>query len=185
MSAEVSLAAEFLGFVVALSLAALGIWKLDLRLFAGGAAAGGLVWLAVACTSPVEWSSHELITLYLRPVDSETGKLIAGAVVEQIETLDDGSEQTYRLPTRNLPVTNDDASSAVAVLIAVKVNVAGSLREQHRQPVDHIETVDQILQISAPRYRSWRGSLKELLPHDWLTRPLDETVVRITLDREG
>ena len=184
MSAEVSLAAEFLGFVVALSLAGVGIWKLDLRLFAGGAAAGGLLWLAIACTSPVEWSSHEMVTLYLRPVDGETGESIAGVVAEQIETLKDGSEQTYRLPTRNLPANRDDFTDAVAVVVAIKINVAGSLLEQRHQPLDHFQTADLMLQISAPRYRPWRGHLRELLPSDWLTRPSDETPVRVTLDRD-
>ena len=184
MSAEFSLAVEFLGFVVALSLTALGIWKLDLRLFAGGAAAGGVVWLAIACTSPVEWSSHELFALYLSPVDRATGESIAGAVVEQIETLEDGSEQTYRLPTRNLPVAKDDLSDALAIVVAVKIKVTGSLLNQRRRPQDHLETVDQILQISAPHYRPWRRSLTELLPHDWLTRPSDETPIRVVLDHE-
>src|SRR5579885_1839158 len=101
MSADFWAVVGFLGFVVAASLLAFGVWKLDVRLVAAGAVAACSVWLGFAFTNAAaKWAWAEFVTLRLRPVDDLGGEMIAGAVVEAIETSDARSSKTCRLPVR-------------------------------------------------------------------------------------
>jgi hypothetical protein len=186
MSADASFAVEFLGFVIAVSLVAFGVWKLDIRLFGAGATLAGLTWLCVSWSSPIEWTGHELITLRVRPVDSATGESVAGAVFEQTETTVATGRSAHRLPTKiqDEKDPEGDVASVVVMSLAVEVHVTGSLHEQRQQPQAHVEVVNQRLQITAPRYRPWRGGVKELLPRGWPATISPDKSITIRLERE-
>jgi hypothetical protein len=167
MPADLWLAVGFIAFVVAASLVVYGVWKIDVRPLAAGAVLAGLVWLGVACTSSTEWVSRELVTLRLRPVDAETRVLIADAVVQAVEVSDAQGSAACRLPVRLDARSDDDA--ALAVSLVVELTVRGSLVEQYKEPAAHSRVADQNLEITAPGYRPWRGTLAQLLPDGWPT----------------
>jgi hypothetical protein len=184
MPANLSLAVEFLGFVVAVSLVVFGVWKLDVRFLAAGVMLAGLVWVWVACSSADESIRHELLMLHLRPVDATTGETVAGAVVEAIESPESAPRQIYRLPATTGRSSEEKAPTDLAVLLVVELHLTGSLVEQRRQPQAHIEAVEQRLQITAPRYRPWNGTLTELLPSGWPTTPLSDMPITVELRRD-
>jgi hypothetical protein len=163
MPADFWAVVEFLGFVVAAALFVFGVWKLDVRLLAAGAVLAGIAWLGIALTTADEWSRPELITLRLRPMDAFSGEVVADAVVHAIERSDTGSSATCRLPVR-LQEPSDQSGPDMAVSLVVELQIRGSLVEQHNDPMAHARIVDEALEITAPGYRPWRGTVTELLP---------------------
>ncbi|HEV3344367.1 MAG TPA: hypothetical protein VG125_28585 [Pirellulales bacterium] len=175
MSADFWLAVELLGFVLAASLLVWGVWKVDVRPLAAGAALAGLVWLTLACTGTAEWISYELVSLRLRPVDAESHELIADAVVETVEPSDGERSTASRLPAT--VEVRSDGGTFLAVSLMVELQVKGSLVEQYYEPGAHSRVADQELQILAPGYRPWRGTLTQLLPDGWPTTPAEAPIV--------
>ena len=163
MPADFWAVVEFLGFVVAASLLVFGAWKLDMRLLAAGAALAGVAWLGIAFTTSDEWTTPELVTLRLLPIDALRREVVAGAVVDATEMSDTGSSATCRLPVRPEEPSGRNGP-VLAVSLVVERQIEGSLVEQHNDPLAHTRVVDQTLEITAPGYRPWRGTLAELLP---------------------
>jgi hypothetical protein len=169
MPADFWAVAEFLGFVVAAALFVFGVWKLDVRLLAAGATVAGIAWLGIAFTTAGEWRRPDLITLHLRPVDAIRRELVADAVVHGIERSDTGPSARYRLPIR-LEEPSDQNAPDLAVSLVVELQIKGTLVEQYNNPIAYIQIVDEALEITAPGYRPWRGSVTELLPSGWPRR---------------
>lgn len=165
MPSDLWLVFGFLGFAVAASLVAFGVWKLDMRLLAAGAVIAGFSWLSVAFTTPDEWASRQFVTLRLRPVDAIRREMISSAVVNGIEPTEAGPA-TCRLPVR-LEAGPDENVQALAVSLVVEMRLHGSLLEQYREPAAHTHVIEQILEVRAPGYRPWRGTLTKLLPRGW------------------
>jgi hypothetical protein len=167
----------FLGVVVAASLLVCGVWKLDVRLLAGGAVLAGALWLGLGCTNPDEWLSHEVVTLRLRPVDAVSGEMVADAVVNAGEPPGRERSAAGRLPARP-DARPDGSAAALAVSLVVELRVKGSLVEQYQQPAACSEATDQLLEITAPGYRPWRGRLARLLPEGWpIARPAEAPIL--------
>jgi hypothetical protein len=178
-------AVAFAGFVVAIALVVIGIWKLDMRLVMAGGFFAGAVWLAIGWTTPLpaRWPQDHLVTLRLRPVDAATGEFLAGTDCEQIETRS-SPPRTYRLPHKSDDDSREDAAKVIAVSMVIELNLTDSLREQLQQPEAHVEIVNESLQVTAPGYRPWHGDLKDLLPPSWTaSAPTDEPIT-IELERE-
>ncbi|HWB11084.1 MAG TPA: hypothetical protein VG826_17785 [Pirellulales bacterium] len=180
MSADLWAVVEFVGFVGAASLFACGVWKLDMRLLAAGALLAGLVWFGLGCTNTDEWTSHEVVTLRLRPVDATSGEMVADAVIKSVDRSQPGTWASFRLPAgRDAPP--DGSAAFLAVSLVVELRVQGSLVEQYHEPAICTEVTDEVLQITAPGYRPWRGTLLQLLPKGWPIASLDNSPIVIEL----
>jgi len=180
MPADLWLAVGFLGVVVAAALLVCGVWKIDVRLLAAGAVLAGLVWFGIACTNTVKWTSHEFVTLRLRPVDASSREMIEAAVVEAVEVSDAGRSAACRLPTR-LHARAGKTTGVLEVSLVVELEVEGALVEQYYEPGARARVADQDLEISAPSYRPWRGTLRQLLPEGWPATPPAEVPITVEL----
>lgn len=161
MSAELTLAIELSAFAVAASLAGYGIYKLDVQpLLAGGLLAGAAWMLAgLLAESDEAFTRLDVVAVRLRLVDAVSGQSLNGATVAVIAPDDTGKLVAWRLPA-----TRDKADASVLVVsLFVQRELRGSLWRQARYPEECSSVVDQQIEIGLPGYRSWQGSLKQLL----------------------
>lgn len=162
MSADITLICELAAFAIAAVLAVYAILKLDVRpLLAGGVLAAS-AWVLAGCVTEAQQPFERLtvLTLRLRPVDVVTGERVSGVTVDVIAPDDSGKAVRWRLPA-----TPEGADNVVlTVSLFIQQEIRGSLWEQYWHPAACTRVGDQQIEIRAPGYQPWRGTLKQLLP---------------------
>jgi hypothetical protein len=163
------LAIESVGFLIALALVVYGVAKLDIRLMATGGVVAGTVWLLAAWSSYYEKAESErrdCKTLHIRVVDQATSTAVRGARIQVVALDDTGQEIHYRLPATTGNAADGTPSDTITVSLFVNYQVRGSLIDQFRHADSCLVLDDQMIEVVAPSYSPWRGSLKQLLSDD-------------------
>lgn len=180
MSDALILTCEAAAFAFAATLVVYAIVKLDERPMLAGAALAALAWLMAGCLSqpPEPYQRLGLITLRLQPLDAVTDESVSGAIVAVIAPGETGELVAWRLPVKPDAVDR----GILTVPLFVQREIHGSPWEQFRRSAECVRTADQQIEISAPGYRPWRGSLTELLPEGG-REAADEAAIVINLWR--
>jgi hypothetical protein len=162
------LAAESIGILVAAGLLVYGVAKLNVRFVVAAGGLAALTWLVAAWTNEDKtiYERIDYVTLRLRPVDAASDESVRGVTVQVAGPTDAGRSAVYRLPTSVERSADAAAAGVIRVSLFVKRRTSGSLIDRYRHPEATSEIEDQNLEIVAPGYRPWHGSLKQLLADD-------------------
>lgn len=169
---------ELFGLLAAAALAAYSIIKLNPRAMMAAGTVGFCTWLLAGILSETEdpFERLGLLTLRVRVVDAETDEAVRGATIYVVATSESSGTTTYRLPASAVAADDEDPEVLTVSLFAQR-RLSGSLYEQLRNPSATSQVVDQQLEIVAPGYQRWRGTLHQLLPDGWPTSAEPRRVV--------
>ncbi|HVX15164.1 MAG TPA: hypothetical protein VHC22_28485 [Pirellulales bacterium] len=163
------LAVESLGIVAAIALLAYGVMKTKVRFVVAGGTLAALMWLAAGLSNETEFEHLDYVTFPLRAVDAATAKAVGDVTVQVVD-----AGTRYRLPATAARSPAGSATDVLTVSVFVKRKVSGSFLDRRRSPETTNELEDQDIEITAPGYATWRGSLRQMLadtPRDADPRP--------------
>ncbi len=152
------LAVESFGILAAIALLAYGVAKIKARFVVAGGILAALMWLAAGLSNETQYEQLDYVTLPVRAVDAATSQAVHEVAVHVVD-----AGTRYRLPATAARSSDGTATDVLTVSVFVKRKVSGSLLDRRRSPETTSELEDQDIELTAPDYVTWRGSLRQML----------------------